>query len=58
MGIWVPVQNQFGNVMVSGQRFQSHSNISKFWFGFGSDNPFKLFLKKLIHYIFLISQNI
>ena len=64
VGVRVPIWVRFGSIRVLGfrdQRFQSHSDISKFRFGFGSDlygfgsdlcgfgsgsdNPFKLFLK-------------
>ena len=48
VGIRVPIRIRFGSIRVSDfrvQRFQPHSGISKFLFGFGSgsDNPFKLF---------------
>ena len=40
VGIRVSIRVRFGSIGVldfRGQRFQPHSDISKFWFGFGSD---------------------
>ena len=57
VGVRVPIRVRFGSIRVlgfRGQRFQLHSDIFKFRFGFGSDlcgfgsgsdNSLKLFLK-------------